>query len=48
MADLPDELMGALSQGLSTFGVNLPPIPALTGGGTGGGPGHSGSGHHRV
>src|ERR1700722_19564973 len=38
MTDLPNELMGALSQGLSQFGVNLPPIPALTGasGGAGG------------
>ena len=33
MADLPGELMGALSQGLSQFGINLPPVPALTGGG---------------
>ncbi|WP_245835880.1 PirG [Mycobacterium rhizamassiliense] len=32
MTDLPNELMGALSQGLSQFGVNLPPIPALAGG----------------
>ena len=32
MEDLPGELMGALSQGLQSFGVNLPPIPALTGG----------------
>ncbi|MCV7331728.1 hypothetical protein H7J81_16640 [Mycobacterium cookii] len=31
MTDLPGELMGALSQGLSQFGVTLPPIPALTG-----------------
>ena len=31
MTDLPGELMGALSQGLSQFGVNLPPIPSLTG-----------------
>lgn len=38
MTDLPNELMGALSQGLSQFGVNLPPIPALSGtsGGAGG------------
>lgn len=38
MTDLPNELMGALSQGLSQFGVNLPPIPALGGasGGAGG------------
>ncbi|MCV7102067.1 PirG, partial [Mycobacterium palustre] len=34
MADLPNELMGALSQGLSQFGINLPPVPALGGGGT--------------
>ena len=31
MTDLPNELMGALSQGLSQFGVNLPPVPSLTG-----------------
>jgi hypothetical protein len=31
MTDLPGELMGALSQGLSQFGVSLPPIPSLTG-----------------
>ena len=31
MTDLPGELMNALSQGLSQFGVNLPPIPSLTG-----------------
>ena len=50
VADLPGELMGALSQGLSQFGINLPPVPALSGaaGGTGGpgltssGPGHAG------
>ena len=29
MSDLPGELMGALSQGLSQFGINLPPVPAL-------------------
>ena len=29
MTDLPGELMGALSQGLSQFGINLPPVPAL-------------------
>ncbi len=28
MTDLPGELMGALSQGLSQFGVTLPPIPS--------------------
>ncbi|MBV8789590.1 MAG: PirG [Mycobacterium sp.] len=32
MSDLPGELMGALSQGLSQFGINLPPVPALSGG----------------
>jgi hypothetical protein len=33
--DLPNELLGALSQGLSQFGVNLPPLPTglLTGSG---------------
>jgi hypothetical protein len=31
MEDLPNELISALSQGLSQFGVNLPPIPSLTG-----------------
>ncbi|HTZ15402.1 MAG TPA: hypothetical protein VMC78_17620 [Mycobacterium sp.] len=31
VGDLPGELMSALSQGLSQFGVNLPPIPSLTG-----------------
>ena len=37
MTDLPNELIGALSQGLSSFGINLPPVPALSGatGGTG-------------
>ncbi len=37
MTDLPNELIGALSQGLSSFGINLPPVPALGGasGGTG-------------
>ena len=34
MSDLPGELMGALSQGLSQFGINLPPVPALSGAGT--------------
>ncbi|HEU0190686.1 MAG TPA: hypothetical protein VFR17_05370 [Mycobacterium sp.] len=28
--DLPGELIGALSQGLSQFGVNVPPAPGLT------------------
>ncbi len=32
VTDLPNELMGALSQGLSQFGINLPAMPsALTG-----------------
>ena len=31
MTDLPGELIGALSQGLSQFGVTLPPVPSLTG-----------------
>jgi hypothetical protein len=31
MTDLPGELIGALTQGLSQFGVNLPPVPSLTG-----------------
>ncbi len=34
ITDLPGELMGALSQGLSQFGINLPPVPALSGGAT--------------
>src|ERR1700753_1515522 len=29
LTDLPNELMGALTQGLSQFGVNIPPIPSL-------------------
>jgi hypothetical protein len=35
VTDLPGELIGALSQGLSQFGINLPPIPTglLTGSG---------------
>ncbi len=32
MTDLPNDLMSALSQGLSQFGINLPGIPSLTGG----------------
>jgi len=32
MTDLPNELMSALSQGLSQFGINLPSVPALSGG----------------
>ena len=35
ISDLPNELMGALSQGLSQFGINMPPVPALTGGAAG-------------
>src|SRR5437879_7232380 len=35
MTDLPGELVGALTQGLSSFGLNLPPIPALGGAGAG-------------
>src|SRR6202030_1483870 len=31
MSDLPGELMGALSQGLSQFGLHLPPVPAGSG-----------------
>jgi hypothetical protein len=34
MEDLPNELISALSQGLSQFGVTLPPIPSLTGSST--------------
>jgi hypothetical protein len=36
ITDLPNELMSALSQGLSQFGVNLPPLPTglLTGSGS--------------
>jgi len=34
VADLPNELISALSQGLSQFGVNLPPVPGF-GNGTG-------------
>jgi hypothetical protein len=35
VTDLPNELIGALTQGLSQFGVNLPPLPTglLTGSG---------------
>ncbi|KAA8969827.1 hypothetical protein [Mycobacterium sp.] len=39
MADLPGELMNALSQGLSQFGINLPPVPSLSGNSTGYSPG---------
>ena len=31
VTDLPNELMSALSQGLSQFGINLPAMPSLTG-----------------
>lgn len=31
MTDLPNELISALSQGLSQFGVNLPPVPGFGG-----------------
>ena len=36
VTDLPNELMSALSQGLSQFGINLPPLPTslLTGSGS--------------
>ncbi|EUA24199.1 exported repetitive domain protein [Mycobacterium xenopi 4042] len=34
MTDLPNELMSALSQGLSQFGINLPPVPSLGATGT--------------
>ena len=36
ITDLPGELMSALSQGLSQFGINLPPMPTslLTGSGS--------------
>ncbi len=37
MSDLPGELMSALSQGLSQFGVTLPPVPSLTGAASPGG-----------
>ncbi len=32
VADLPGELITALTQGLSQFGVNLPPVPGFTNG----------------
>ncbi|GBE64109.1 hypothetical protein MFM001_05710 [Mycobacterium sp. MFM001] len=34
MTDLPNELMSALTQGLSQFGINMPPVPSLAGGAT--------------
>ena len=30
ITDLPNELMSALSQGLSQFGINLPPLPSAS------------------
>jgi hypothetical protein len=33
--DLPNQLIGALTQGLSQFGVNLPPLPSGILGGAG-------------
>lgn len=33
VADLPSELITALTQGLSQFGVNLPPVPGFSNGG---------------
>ncbi len=51
ITDLPNELMSALSQGLSQFGVNLPPLPTglLTGSGssTTRGPDLAGADHTR-
>ena len=35
ITDLPNELMSALSQGLSQFGINMPPLPTSTGGSPG-------------
>src|SRR5271168_5278604 len=35
MTDLPGELVGALTQGLSSFGINMPPVPGLSGASTG-------------
>jgi hypothetical protein len=37
VTDLPNELMSALSQGLSQFGINLPPMPTSLLTGSGGG-----------
>ncbi len=34
VTDLPGELMSALSQGLSQFGINLPPVPTVIGSGS--------------
>jgi len=39
LTDLPTELMGALSEGLAQFGINLPPMPSLTGSGASMSPG---------
>ncbi|MEZ0363522.1 hypothetical protein ACAG26_07430 [Mycobacterium sp. pUA109] len=36
VTDLPNELMSALSQGLSQFGINLPPVPTGLGGSSAG------------
>lgn len=36
ITDLPGEVVSALSQGLSQFGINMPPVPALTGTGDAG------------
>ena len=44
MTDLPGELMGALSQGLSQFGINMPPLPGLSGGTSAASPGLGGAG----
>ncbi len=44
MTDLPNELMSALTQGLSQFGINMPPVPSLAGGATTASPGLTGPG----
>ncbi|MGV0837684.1 hypothetical protein [Mycolicibacterium thermoresistibile] len=44
ITDLPTELMGALSEGLAQFGINLPPMPSLTGSGASMSPGLTGPG----
>jgi hypothetical protein len=41
ITDLPNELLGALSQGLSQFGINLPPLPTGILTGSGGAPSSS-------
>ena len=51
VTDLPNELMSALSQGLSQFGINLPPLPTslLTGSGSSAPTTlHAGAGHGAV